>query len=334
MTIKDVAHRAGVSVATVSRVLNEDPKVKPHYRTRVLEAIADLNYRPNRLAANLRTQRTRVIGLIIPDIRNPFFMDVVRGIEDRAWSSGYTVVLCNSDDDPDRERAYLDVAREERWAGVILLAYGLEAEEYNSLGDSGIPLVLLDRRWPGVVADTVLSDNVGGTRLAIQHLLGLGHRRIGFIAGPKHFTPGAERLRGYLEALAEAGVPVEPGLIVDGGFTEDGGREVCLALLDLANPPSAIFCSNNLMTLGALAALKQRGVSIPQGMAVVGFDDLPWAELLSPPMTSVAQPAYEIGTQAMGLLLERTSGQVPERPTREVIMAPVLKVRGSCGARP
>lgn len=325
-SIKDVAERAGVSVATVSRVLNHDPRVKAHLRQRVLEAVAELDYHPSRIARGMRNQTVAVIGLIISDIQNPFFTALVRAVEDVAYSHQYTVILCNSDEDPQKEQLYARVLIGERVSGVIIVPTCQEA--CHLLLKRGLPLVVVDRKLPGVKADSVTLDNTAGAYAATRHLIQLGHTRIGLVSAPLHVSVGLERRLGYEKAMLEAGLPLDETLIRTGDFKETGGYRATKDLLRLDPRPTAIFVVNNLMTTGALQAIHELGLRIPEDLSVVGFDDMPWLSLLTPPLTAVRQPVYEIGRAAAQLLFERINLDTVG-PNREIVLQPELIVRGS-----
>jgi LacI family transcriptional regulator len=329
-TMKEVAKLAGVSVATVSRVLNDKPNVSPELRSRVLQAVEKLSYQRNRVARSLRAKTSLIIGLIISDIQNPFFTSVVRGVEDVAYDHGYTLLLCNSDEDPDKERLYIDIMLAERVAGVIISPVA-EVDNYSSvLLQAGVPVVAMDRRMRDLEVDTVVVNNVEGVYQAVGHLIEQGHRRIGFIGGPTRTTTGRERQEGYQKALAEHGLGLEQGLVKIGDFKQDSGYQMTCELLEMDDPPTAIFTANNLMTLGALNAIHEKRLSIPQEVAIVGFDDMSWAPSLAPPLTAVAQPTYELGRTAADLLLRRIGD--PHRPTEQICLEADLVVRESSGA--
>ena len=329
-TMKEVAKLAGVSVATVSRVLNDKPNVSPELRSRVLQAVEKLNYQRNRVARSLRAKTSLIIGLIISDIQNPFFTSVVRGVEDVAYDHGYTLLLCNSDEDPAKERLYIDIMLAEKVAGVIISPVA-EVDNYsNVLLQAGVPVVAMDRRMRDLEVDTVIVNNVEGVYQAIGHLIERGHRRIGFIGGPTRTTTGRERQEGYQKALAEHGLGLEQVLVKIGDFKQDSGYQMACQLLEMDDPPTAIFTANNLMTLGALNAIHEKKLSIPQEVAIVGFDDMSWAQSLAPPLTAVAQPTYELGRTAADLLLRRIGD--PNRPTEQICLEANLVVRESSGA--
>jgi DNA-binding LacI/PurR family transcriptional regulator len=273
--MKEVAKLAGVSVATVSRVLNDNPNVSPELCSRVLAAVEKLNYQRNRVARSLRAKTSLIVGLIISDIQNPFFTSVVRGVEDVAYDHGYTLLLCNSDEDPTKEHLYIDIMLAEKVAGVIISPVA-EVDNYSSLLlQAGVPIVSMDRRMRDLDVDTVLVNNVKGAYQAVSHLIELGHRRVGFIGGPLQTTTGRERHEGYKKALTEHGIGLEQGLVKIGDFKQDSGYQIACELLESDDSPVAIFTANNLMTLGALNAIHEKGLNIPQDIAIVGFDDMP-----------------------------------------------------------
>jgi LacI family transcriptional regulator len=332
-TIKHVAERAGVSTATVSRVLAGGSGVRRELIDSVQEAVRLLDYHPNRVARNLRVRATRTIGLIIPDIQNPFFTSVVRGIEDVLQGDGYTLLLGNTDDNQERERIYLSTLHAEGVAGIILVTSDGRTPEFRRLLKAKVPLVVIDRVPAGLNVDAVTVANLEGAREATAHLIDLGHRRIGFIGGPAHLSTASERQAGYEEALraAGAGYAPTPELIKYGDFRQTGGYQAMRELLAIPEPPTAVFIANNLMTLGALQAIHERGLSIPDDIGIISFDDMSWATSLQPPLTAVAQPTYELGATAAELLLARMRD--PERPVRRVVLNTELMIRASCGKK-
>lgn len=331
-TIQDVAERAGVSRATVSRVLNDNPKVDEALRARVREAMHSLAYHPNRAARRLRGSFNNVIGLIIPDIQNPVFVAVARGVEDAAYQHQINVLLCNADDNANKQQDYLRVMQAERVSGVIVVpTHSNDGAVLKQVHDAGLPLVLLDRQVDDFETDTVKVDNVRGVALAVKHLLKLGYRRIAFIAGLQYLTPGRERSLGYREALYAAGHPIDESLIVLGDFKTESGYRLARALMALPQPPDSIFTANSLMAMGALKGLHDLGLRVPEDVALISFDDVPWAENLCPPLTAVNQPGYELGQQAVDLLLHRLTNGAGHY--RTVVLQPRLVIRESCGAR-
>ncbi len=321
-TSHDVAKQAGVSVATVSRVLNGSAHVTESARRNVLRVVKELNYQPNRVAQRLRAGRSHVIGLIISDIQNPFFTSVVRGIEDVAYQHSYSLVLCNSDEDIQKEQLYIDVLSSERVAGVIIMPTGIDC-----CAPLRMPVVMMDRVVTGLATDTVDVDNVAGAYAATQHLIQLGHTRIGLVGAPPNISVGIERQRGYVNALGDHGIRTGDALIRTGNFKENGGYQATHALLDLEPRPTALFVANNLMTLGALNAIHERGLKIPDDISIVSFDDMPWAHLLQPPLTAIVQPTYELGQRAAELLLGRLKDRT--KPVAHEQLPTRLIVRGS-----
>ncbi len=330
--VKDVAALAGVSPATVSRVINKHPHISPETRAKVLAAIEQLGYEPSRVAQRLRMGMTRIFGLILSDVTNPFFTAAVRGIEDVAYAREYSVLLCNADEQPEREALYTRVLLAEKVAGVIISPTDERCTTCAAFLERGIPVVAMDRRIRGLAIDTVVVDNIEGAYQAVSHLIRLGHRRIGLIGGRLEISTGRERQEGYLKALRDHGIPVDPELIRVGDFKQESGYRLACELLSLPDRPTAIFAANNLMTLGALNAIHKKGLAIPRDVAIVGFDDMPWAASLNPALTAVAQPAYELGRTAAELLLARIAD--PNRPAQEVILHTQLIIRQSCGSSP
>jgi DNA-binding LacI/PurR family transcriptional regulator len=330
--LKDVARAAGVSAATVSRVLAGSALVSEETRARVQQAVSALGYKPNRVAQRLRstTGHASLIGLIVPDIQNPFFAEMVRGVERVAERQGYMVFIGNSDEDAVRERRLLDLMRAESVAGIILPASSDIAQAVTELAAGGLPIVCVDRRVPRVALDTVIADNVHGARMAVDHLLRIGHRRVGYVGGRPELSTSRERLQGYQQALEEHGVPFDASLVREGDSRQAGGRQMTADLLRLPQPPTALLVGNNLMTLGALETIHLMGLRIPDDVAIVGYDDIPWALAFHPPLTAVRQPADEIGQRAAELLLQRIDN--PKRSTSIVMLQPELVVRQSCGA--
>ena len=328
-SLQEVAARAKVSIATVSRVLNKSDKVVPETSAIVEQALRDLGYRPSRVARRLRMNngRAHLVGLIIPDIQNPFYAEIARGVEDAAYAAKYALLLCNSDENPDKERFYLDVMRDESMDGIVLPPFDDTDFAVIEMVQTGMPVVCVDRSLAKVKTDLVEVDNYQGALEAVNHLLDKGHTAIALIEGRTQVSTSRERRRGYLDALAARGIAPRKEFMRAGDFKQESGRVLATELLGVRKPPTALFVCNNLMTVGALAGLHQRGLSVPGDVAVVGFDDLPWAEALDPPPTVVRQPAYEVGRQAMELLLKRIVD--PGRPPVTVRLRPELVVRRS-----
>jgi LacI family transcriptional regulator len=317
----------------VSRVVAGTGRVSDGLREQVLRAARELDYRPNRVARNLRVQATRTVGVVIPDIVNPFFTAMVRGIEDALQPEDYTLLLGNSDGRAERERLYLDTLRAEGVAGILFVPSNDQPDAYTSLGRAGIPIVAIDRSPVGLDVDLVTVTNEEGAHAAVAHLCALGWKRIGLVGGPSHLNVARERERGYERALREAGMPVDPELMRRADFKEQGGYDAMRSLLDpLARRPTAVFVANNLMAMGALHAIGDVGLRIPKDMGIVCFDDVPWGAWLQPPLTVVDQPAFELGASAARILMSRL--REPNRPVRKVVLPTRLVVRASCGAGP
>lgn len=326
-TIREVAESAGVSYATVSHVINNTRVVSQETRERVLAAMTALNYRPNALARSLRQGKTNTIGLVLPDSANPFFAEISRSIEDEAFNKGYSVFLCNTELDTQREFFYVDVLSKKQVDGIIFVAAGDQADSLDFLLREGMPVVMIDRDLPNVEVDAVLTDHQLGGLLATRHLIELGHRRIACIAGPSTITPSAERITGYRKALEQAGIPCEENLILRGDYHAQSGMEITHSILKMDPRPTAIFALNDLMALGALRAAAEDGYSVPKDLAVVGYDDLELAHFTNPPLTTIAQPKKEIGTQAVNLLVDRIARKT--RPPSRIVLPPELIVRRS-----
>ena len=329
--MRDVAHLAGVSTATVSRVLNNHQHISEDTRSKVISAIEQLDYQLNRVARRLRMERTQILGLIISDIANPFFTSVVRGIEDVAYENEYSLLLCNSDEHPAKEELYIRVLMGEKVAGVIISPTDENSTAAKALIESRIPVVAMDRRLCHLDVDTVIVDNVQGAYDAVAHLIRLGHCRIALIGGPVQITTARERQEGYEKALQDYGLPVDETLVRVGDFKQDSGYCTAGELLALDDPPTAIFAANNLMTLGALNAIHEKGLNIPRDVAIVGFDDMPWAPSLDPPLTTISQPTYDMGRTTADLLLKKIADN--NRENVEIKLHPTLIVRRSCGLR-
>jgi LacI family transcriptional regulator len=326
-TIRDVAAAAGVSPATVSRVLNLKEDVNADLRRRVLAAVTDLGYRRNGPARSLRTRAAMVLGIIISDITNPFFTALVRGAEDRAQLAGYSVVLANADEDLAKEGRYLEVAAAEQLAGVLLSPASSRLTNIDVLTERGIPVVTIDRRLSSASVDSVTVNNRQAALEAAEHLIQQGCRRVGFVAGPVQTTTGASRLAGYRAALRAAGRALDPALTAYADFRTEGGYVATRQLLQLKKPPDGLLIANNLMTVGGMQAIAEAGLDVPQDIAVVGFDDANWATALRPPLTVVTQPTYEIGRIAAELLLHRIDGE--KCAPRRVVLRAQLVPRGS-----
>ena len=308
VTMNEVAKLANVSIQTVSAVINEKPGITQHTRLRVREAIAQLDYHPNFLASSLRAQRSLTIGVLIPSITNPFFPEFVRGIEDVAQKRGYTLFLCNSDDDEQKEISYIQLLRRHRIAGLIAAFQPRKPEGKNllkNLVSHHVPVVLMGSHRPDPKVVSLTVDDVQGTFLATSHLLDLGHRRIGMITPPTGSDVEANRVAGFLRAHKARGFKVDRTLLVPGGFDVSDGQRGAVELMRLPQPPAAIVAANDLVAIGALKALRHLNKRVPEDVAVVGYDNISMAELFNPPITTIAQPLYRMGESAMEALLAR-----------------------------
>lgn len=331
-TIRDVARLASVSTATVSNVLNGSRKVAAGTRERVQKAVEALGYSPHPAARSMRGGASGLLGLIVADIINPFFTELVHWVERAAHASAYSVLLCNSDEDLDRERQYLQLLRAQRVDGIILAATGHSSRERAAaLGRLRVPVVLVDRGFEEFGLDAVILDNHGAALLAMRHLLGFGHRRIAMIGGPLTLSTGAQRLAGYRESLVEAGVRYDPRWVRDAGFREQPAYDAARELLALPERPTAMFAANNLIAIGIMRAITGAGLRCPEDVSIVSIDDFAWANAFRPRLTTVAQPVAEMGQTAMRLLLGRLDGSATGAARTEV-MAPALVVRDSCCA--
>jgi DNA-binding LacI/PurR family transcriptional regulator len=329
-TIYEVASHARVSAATVSRVLSGAKFVSGELATRVWDAVRELEYRPNHVARNLRARASSTIGVVIPDIQNPFFTSVVRGIEDALQVEKFTLLLANSDGDPARERVCLETLCAEDVAGLVFVPCNAEPEAYEYLARQGVPVVAVDRSPVGLNVDLVAVTNHEGALGAVRHLAKLGRRRIALVGGPASANVALEREHGYRQGLEEAGLPFVPALVARADFREEGGYRAMQSLLARRPLPDAVFVANNLMAMGALRAIGAASLRLPDDVALVSFDDIPWGARVDPPLTAVAQPTYDLGVSAARVLLDRI--REPHRPVRRIALQTTLVVRRSCGA--
>ncbi len=336
-TMQDIARRAGVSVITVSRALNNKPDISKQTKERILAVARELNYVPNALARALVSGDSRTLGVMVADNANPFFAVQISGIEQVARAHGYGVVLCNTSEDCDLEAQAIRMLCMKRVDGILITAVQSEPDHLRQLREANIPYLFLNRHLHEPDTDCVLNDNALGAYDAVKHLVDLGHRRIAYIITAQQVSSVGERLEGYRRALEEAGIPYDPQLILRTEVTLEGGyRQAKEVVKGISPRPTAIFAYDDLMAIGVLKALRELGLRVPQDMALVGYDDIPFAQFLEPSLTTVAQPAYEMGQKAAEILLLKTSRSAEEEwvPQR-VIFRPELKVRGStCSAIP
>ncbi|TJY43332.1 LacI family transcriptional regulator [Cohnella pontilimi] len=325
-TIRDVAKLAGVSIATVSRLLNKSGYVNEETKLKVEAAIRKLNYEPNTIARGLAGKKTGTLALVLPDISNPFFPELARAVEDVARTYGYTVLLCNSDNQPDKERGYMQVMRQRYVDGILFVSHTLNARDLESMSEAKIPIVMLDRSPAKVICPVVRSKNGEGAQLAVRHLLEVGCRKIGHIYGPQEMIVAKERVMGYEEAVRS--FPwYTPTMMEPGYFTIEGGADAVEKLMSRHPDIDGLFIGNDLMALGALKKLKMLGVSVPDQVAICGFDGIQMAALTEPELTTIVQPIYDIGMMATRILIKKIEGLMEEHPIFEFDVS--LAARGT-----
>lgn len=332
-TILDVASQAGVHPSTVSRVLsgNSVSSIRPETRQRVLEAADRLGYRPSALARSLRLQKTLTLGMLVPDITNPFFSSIIKGAEDAARARGYNLILCNSEDEPEREAICLNALREHEVDGFLIASSQMADDTIAGLRAEGYPFVLLNRATRNTDDLAVVVDNHAAARNAVRHLAELGHRRVGHIAGPQDTTTGVDRYQGYRAAVVAYGLADDPGLAVEAqAFTVEAGHQALGIMLDGPARPTAVFAANDLIAIGMLHRLREAGARVPRDLSIVGFNDIPLAGLLEPALTTVRVPQLDMGAVGARLLIDRLEG----RPIGDVrVTLPTeLVVRASTSA--
>ncbi|HWR09268.1 LacI family DNA-binding transcriptional regulator [Sporomusa sp.] len=335
VTIAEVARRSGVSKSTVSRYLNGMyDHMGVDTRERIAQVIAELDYRPNALARSLKQKRTHTIGAIVANILNPFSTSIIRGIEDTLQEAGFNLILCNADDDPAKERDYVNMLVDKQVDGLIINTTGCNNSLIAQVNQK-TPVVLIDRKAPEIDIDTVTVDSASGVRQAIDHMVSLGHRRIAMFTMPyDHVSPRLERVQAYQTALADHGLLFrEEWLIRTGSAEADvaGKLQELVGAESSETTPTAIFCANNLITMSVVRALKKMKVTIPDKISVLGFDDWDWAELIEPPITVVAQPVYAMGNKAAIMLIKRLKAARPLKKPATVMFKPELIKRKSCG---
>jgi LacI family transcriptional regulator len=332
VTIKDVAYLAGVSPMTVSRVINGSDRVSPDTQRRVQQAIAELGYVPSRLARGLSARRTGTLAVIVPDVANPFFTMIVRAAEAVARRSSYRVILCDTRADLAVERDVVEELIAHRVEGIVIAPVSDRSKPHLArLARFGVQFVLIDRTVAGIECDAIVGDSVGGAQLLVEHLIGLGHHRIGLIVETDGVSTARLRRRGYEAALTAAGLEPDPALVEVQAPDPDGGFAGMSRLLSSDEPPSAVFAVNNLVALGAIEAVREAGLEVPDDVALVCFDDIEFASRLYPFLTAMEQPAETFGTLGTQLLLERIQGRGPARD-HVVVLPGQLTVRRSCGA--
>ncbi len=335
VSIKDIAKAAGVSHPTVSRALSDSPLISEETKVRIQRLAQEMGYSPNALARGLVTRQTYSVGVVVTTIADPFVAEIVQGIEATAHDHGYTVILCNSEATPEREIAAVEMLHTKRVDGVIVTASRVGALYLEYLEQIGGPIVLINNHneESGRYTFSVSVDNRHGGRLAAEHLVQLGHQRIAYVAGPANHSSDLDRLAGYHQALAEGGIEPDPALVVPGNGRPDGGEAALQAILALDPRPTAVFCYNDMTAIGLIHAAQQARLSIPQDVAVVGFDDILFASYLYPPLTTIAQPKVEMGQRAMHMMLTLiTAIEDSEEDLANVVVQGKLIVRASSGA--
>ena len=329
-TLRDVARRAGVAPITVSRAINDSGYVSVKTRARVEKAVEELGYVPNRLARSLRLKRTQTLALVVTDITNPFWTTVARGVEDAAQDAGFNVILCNTDESEAKQEQYLDVLLQKQVDGILLVPARDSEALAGWIQRCAVPVVVLDRRVCSGQVDLVCGDSEGGAHQLVDHLLALGHRRIAVLSGPRDVSTAVDRVRGYAEALAEAGLEVRADWVCYGQFSIESGYEMTQQVLTARPCPTALFAVNNFIAIGALRALRDAGLRVPEDMSVVAFDDLISELVIEPFLTVADQPAYEMGQRAAELLLARLS-EPSANGYEEVVLPTEITVRASSG---
>lgn len=328
--IKDVADAAGVSTATVSRVLANKPHVREEVKKRVMAVVKELKYQPNRVAQSLRSHTSKIIALVVADIENPFFQRVSRAVDDVAQEWGYNVMLCNTDEDPVKEKKCLDLLRVENVAGIILSPTIKGLANFSETYSLDIPMVMIDRHVSSFDVDNVLIDNVSSAHNIVTHLINHGYRRIAGVFGSES-TTGQQRREGFLKAHKDQGIKPIQDLIKFTDPREEDGFKTAIKLFESDTRPDAIFSSNSLLASGILRAVRTCNLSIPTDIAVASFDDTTWAKLLEQPLTVIEQPTYDIGRTATEMLIKRIND--PTRSHREVVLKTKLIIRQSCGCQ-
>ncbi len=335
ITRTEVARRARVSVATVSYVVNNGPRpVAEATRKRVLRTIQTLGYRPSGVAQSLRLQRTRTIGLIVPDTANPYFASLAKGVDDTVFAQGYSLLLCHSGYVAASEQAYVELLLAREVDGVLYVQGTPDAAALHRLLQCGIPTVAVDREIPDVAIDRVVVDNFGGSAQATKYLIGLGHHRVGCIARHIPLSNAAERIRGYQETLTEAGIPFTPHYLVSGGPGYEEGRRAMTELLGLQPRPTAVLAYPDVVAIGAIRAAHDAGLRVPEDVSVVGFDDIPVSAFIRPRLTTVAVGIWELGQRAATVLLDKVQGGGESRPPRRLVLPATLVIRESTASPP
>lgn len=333
VTMRDVATLAGVSTTTVSHVINNTRKVEELTRQNVLHAMDELGYLPNSIARSLRSGETRTIGLIVPDVANLFFAEIARRIETIGFRQGYSVILCNSDNDTDKQKFYIQTLLEKQVDGVIFISAGESSDDLNRLVQSNIPIVVADRDVPLSLADVVMLNNEKAGYTATRHLIDLGHKSIACITGPNNLSPSMKRAEGYKRALTEAGLEFHPEFLLQADFQYTGGEEAMQHLLKRGHRPTAVFVLNDMMAIGAITAVRKSGLSVPEDISIVGFDDINLSAAITPSLTTVAQPITEMAEISTRLLVEKMQSDNIPGKNQKIILDAELVIRESTQKR-
>lgn len=329
-SLKEVADRAKVSIATVSRVINNESLVNPKTKAKVDVAIKELNYSPNRVAQRLRNSNSRkqLIGLVLPDIQNPFYVDVIRGVEEFAYQNNFAVMIGNFGQDAKKEKLYLDILQAEEVDGLIAAPSNGKDQNLIQVIDNGFSVVCIDRGLIDIDVDVVKVNNEDGAFRAIEYLIELGHTKIAHITGHPQIPTTLERVSGYEAAMHKYNIEIDSRLIKNSNSDYQSGAELMQELLELPEPPTAVFTANNLLTLGGLKTIHEKGLNIPDDISIIGFDDMYWSMSLNPPLTAVKQSGYEIGKRAAELLLQNIID--PNRSKVSLVLNTELMIRKSC----
>ncbi len=327
-TIRDVAELAGVHPSTVSRVINDDSRISEKTKNKVLLIIKKLGYTPNAIARGLKTKRTYTLGMLIPDITNPFFAEIARGVEDAANKNNFNVILCNTDDKLKKERIYLEILKGKRVDGLILGTAHIRDKSILELEKKKFPYILVSRNIEGLDKNCIIVDDVVGGIMVTEYLIKLGHRRIAHITGPLKTRSALNRLKGYKLTLKKYEIEYRDELVGEGDFRIKGGYQVMKRLLKIAEPPTAIFAANDLLALGAIQAIQKKKYHIPEDFCIIGFDDIRLASFVYPPLTTIRQPMLEMGALAVKMLLKII--EEGEFNQKKEVLEPKLIIRESC----
>lgn len=327
-TIRDVAELAGVHPSTVSRVINDDSRISEKTKNKVLSIIKKLGYTPNAIARGLKTKRTYTLGMLIPDITNPFFAEIARGVEDAANANGFNIILCNTDDKLKKERIYLEILKGKRVDGLILGTAHIKDKSILELEKKKFPYILVSRNIEKLNKNCIIVDDVAGGIMVTEYLIKLGHRRIAHITGPLKTRSALNRLKGYKLTLKKCEIEYRDELVGEGDFRIKGGYQVMKRFLKLAEPPTAIFAANDLLALGAMQAIQKKKYHIPEDFCIIGFDDIRLASFVYPPLTTIRQPMLEMGALAVKMLLKII--EEGEFNQRKIVLKPKLIIRESC----